>query len=336
MTGPSTNFYVGPENNQYTIPKRLIYRYSEYARVCLEGKFPEAAANAIWLPDVDPKVFQLLWRWLHSDTIDIDRYISVDDIWWGMNERKERQIVCQRACQLLCRLHILCERLLFDYRFLRGEVQRELDSVIARAETSPFTVEIIQEVLANSAPVHPEAYCSITSLRPFLLEHWSNFCLCTTINFYDYVECFEQDGRFAAAVMAYMAWELMWVVSRWGKQTESVVDLDEKKKEFYEKEGLSQSMVKSCGRRQGVWLVCRYMCTFKGCTTTYFPGYSHCFELDGGLAAEIMTYMAEELVWAVDRWGTERGSKVDFTAEKAEEEIEDLLQSFIDKASSRG
>ena len=66
ITGPSTNFYVGPDKTHYTIPKRLLYEFSAFAKPCLEGNFAEATANATWLPDVSPDVFQWIWKWLYQ------------------------------------------------------------------------------------------------------------------------------------------------------------------------------------------------------------------------------------------------------------------------------
>ena len=199
MTGASTNFYVGPEHKHYTIPKRLIYHFSDYARVCLEGSFSETAANAIWLPDIDPDVFQFLWQWLYSGKLSIHRYCTMDDDWRDLNEDEQ----CQRVCQLLCRVHMLGERLLFDWRFLL-DVQRNLDALLEKVKHSPFTPKILQEVFSESAPVE----LLTLDLRGFVLNHWMSFDLCTTIDYYKYVECFEQDGAFAAKMMAYVASEL--------------------------------------------------------------------------------------------------------------------------------
>lgn len=332
MTGPSTNFYVGPQHKHYTIPKRLIYHFSDHARVCLEGNFAEAAANAIWLPDVNPDVFQLLWRWLYTGQLDINSYCSMDDNWWELSKDQQRQ----QVCQLLCRVQILGERLLFHRVFLEGEVQQELETLIEQIEPSPYTAEITQEVLSSSAPVQYRGYWGYFSLRPVVLGHWLSFDICTTTDFYEYIGCFEQDGAFAAEVMTYMASEIMWAVKRWEKQTETIVDVNEKKQQLAEEDGLSHCVVRRYGRPHGVWLVCRYMCTFTGCTTTNFRRYSECFELDGAFAAEIMEYMAEELLWVVDCWGIELGSWVDYAAEKVEEEQEESRQRLVDKIIRRG
>ena len=74
ITGPSTSFYVGPDRTHYTIPKRLMYEFTEFAKPCLEGMFAEAEANAIWLPDVSPDVFRWIWKRLYQGQLKIERY----------------------------------------------------------------------------------------------------------------------------------------------------------------------------------------------------------------------------------------------------------------------
>ena len=274
----------------------------------------------------------MLWRWLYTGELDTHRYCSMDDDWWILNEYEQSQ----RVCQLLCRVHMLGERLLFDWRFLQDVVQQELHTLIEKAEISPFTPEILLEVLSNSAPVEYPPCGAHESLRPFVLYHWSSFDFSTKINYSAYFECFERDGEFAAEMMAYMASELEWAVERWGKQTKSTIDINAKKKQLAADDGLSQCVERRYGKCDGVWLACRYMCTWTGCTTTAFRTYSRCFELDGAFAANVMWYMAEELLWVVDRWGMERGWSVDFAAEKQEEEYEEALQSMVDKIMRRG
>ena len=162
MTGPSTNLYVVPQQKHHTMPKRLVYYFSDHARVCLEGDFKEAAANTIWLPNVNPDVFQLLRRWLYTGELDINRYCSMDYEWWKLS--KDQQL--RKVCQLLCRVHILGKRLLFDREFMEGEVQQELETLIEQVEPSPYTAEITQEVLSGSAPVYYQTYWGCFSRRP--------------------------------------------------------------------------------------------------------------------------------------------------------------------------
>lgn len=338
MTGPSTNFYVGLDEKHYTIPKRLLYHFSDYARICLEGSFWEADVNAAWLPDVDSDVFQWLWQWLYTGKLKVyQSYNFMSD--WSEDEQ------LQQACQVLCRLHVLGERLLFDERFLQDEVQRKLMKVIERAKTSrsttPLTPQIVEEILSDSAPVQ---YGSIwnwqsTSLRPFVVEQLCTLDFCTTTDFVDWVGCFELDGAFAAEIMAFMADELKWAVKRWEAQVGSPVDVLEKKKQFAEDRGNSKCLEIRPKKHQGVWLALRIICTFAGCTTTDLRAYSQCFEVDGAFAVEILAYMAEELRWIVERWGEERGSRVDVAVEKEEEERiaqeESDLQRMVDRIMRR-
>lgn len=342
MTGPSTNFYVGPHEKHYTIPKRLLYHFSDFAKACLESNFSEASANAIFLPDVDPSILQWIWQWLYTGKLKVypNHIWDWDD--WDLSQNDR----LKQACHLLCRVHILGERLLFDDRLLGGSVEHQLDTVIEEAETSgepiPLSPEIVEEVLTNSAPVPYWGGWGWAnpSLRPFVLRHLCTFQFCTTVDFMDYVECFERDGAFAAEIMRFMASELKWAKERWEAQIGSPVDVVEKKMQCAEEEGNAQCMTTRPKTRQGVWLALRCICTFAGCQKTDFRAYNQCFELDGEFAAEILNYMAEEALWIMKVWGMERGSVVDVAAEREEEariaQEKSDLEHMVQKIMRRG
>ena len=320
ITGPSTNFYVGPNRMHYTIPKRLLYQNSDFAKACLEGKFAEAAANAVWLPDVSPDVFQWIWRWLYQGCLRIEDYCygrdENEDIGCRYLDDHEKN---QQASQLFCRVHMLGERLLMDFSFFRT-VQEEFKDFIKRMKTwtslNPFTPELIDEVLSHSMPVSQLCSYSNTSLRSFVFEQLCDYDFCAD---FDFLECSELDGAFAGKLMGYMSRQLVWAVELWGAQTESIVDVVEKKLKLAEEEGNSQTMVKGPKRRSDLWLALRYFCTFQGCTTTSFYKYSECFERDGAFAAEILAYMSGELRWIREMWGEERGPRVNVAQEQENE-----------------
>ena len=205
----------------------------------------------------------------------------------------------------------------------------------------PLTPEIVEEVLSESALVQYEPYWNwyIDYLRHFVVNQLCTFGFCTTTEFVDWIGCFELDGAFAAEMMAYMADELKWAVKRWEAQVGWPVDVLEKKKRIVEEQGNHKWVEKRSKNPQGVWLALRYICTFAGCTKTDLRAYSPCFELDGTFAAEILKYMAEEWRWVVERWGEERGWKVDVVAEREDEERdaqeESDRQHMVDKIMRR-
>ena len=318
MIGPSTNFYVGLEAKHFTMPKGLLYHYSDYARACLGGNFGEAASNAVWLPDVDPDVFQWLWQWLYTGQLNVAGHYYC----WELS--KDEQL--EQTCRLLCQLHILGERLLFDERFLEYHVQAGLaeviKEVIAKDGCLPLTPGVVEEVLSDSAPVNyeSEGNWQCLSLRRFVLRQLSTFLFCTTTDFVDWVECFELDGAFAAELMVYIADEIKWAVKRWGTDIGTPVDIVERKKQSAKDQEISECLERRPRKYLGIWLAMRHMCTFEGCTTVDFRAYSGYFELDGPFAAEVLNYMALGLRWIVEAWGAERGFVVDVSEEKEEEE----------------
>ena len=337
LIGPSTNVYVGPKRRHYTIPKRLFYYFSDYAKPCLESEFSEARTNALWLSDVDPDVFQWLWQWLYTGKLKVWHYCDNN---WGQSVRERRN----QACQILCRLHILGERLLFDYRFL-SDVERQIDKIIEEAKTSkdimPLSPETVENVLADSAPV--ECYDRMNwtrrSLRPFVLRNVCSFQFCTTVDFMDYANCFERDGAFAAEIMAFMADETRWGVKLWGAQIDWPVDIAEQKWLFAEERIINISGEGRTEKGQGVWSAMKTLCTSAGCTRKHLRGFSPFFESDGAFTADVLNYMAAELRWVIKRWGEDRGEEVDVTAEREEEERiaeeESLFQDMVDRIIRR-
>lgn len=245
---------------------------------------------------------------------------------------------------------MLGERLLFDDRFLQFEVRRELSTIIEEAATSraftpraftPLTPEVVEEVLVGSAPVEYGNMWEwhFLSLRPFTVRQLCNFDFCTTNDFTKYAECFELDGAFAAEIMVFITDEVKWAVERWEGQIDSPVDIFDVKKKFAAEQSNSKCMERGPKKCQDFWLALRIMCTYAECPTTDLRAYSQCFELDGNFAAEILEYKARELLWVLERWGDERGSKVDFAAEKEEEERvaqeESDRQHMVDKIMRR-
>ncbi len=277
--------------------------------------------------------------WLYTGELKVLRHCHTN--YWNKSSNEQ----LERACLLLCRMHFLGERVLFDDRLLRAGIQYQLDDIIEEARSSaefmPLTPEIIEEVLSESASVRYGGRMSWASqpLRPLVLRHLCTFQFCTEVDFMDYVGCFENDGAFAAEIMEFMKSEIEWAVKRWEADVEQPVDAAEKEQQFADEEGVAQWVATRPRALQGVGLVLRYFCTFAGCTKTDFRAYSQCFELDGEFAAEILNYMVEELLWIVEMWGRERGWAVDIPEEKEEEERvaqeESDLQHMVDRIMRR-
>ena len=300
------------QHEHFTIPKRLIYYFSDYTKMCLEGHSSEAKANAVNLPDVDPDVFQVLWQWLYQGELGVrDRYRQ----YHGSEQ-------LQKSFRMLCQVYFLGERLLFDDR-LFWNVLSELGSLIEEAKTASFptllTPAMVEDVFVNSAPVRYE-YWQFTSvsLRPWVLDRLRTFDFCTTVDFMDYTECFQKDGAFAAELMIYMTDLTRWAMERWGRQTDQTIDAAKMKKWFADDPEPYTSMIPP-PPQQAIWSALKVMCTSAGCTADDLRAYSSFFELNPAFTVELLGYMAAELRWTVYWWGWERWEDVDWAAEKEEE-----------------
>ena len=360
MIGPSTNYYVGSQSVHYTIPKRLIYYVSDHARMCLEGSFAEASANAVRLSDVDPETFQWLWHWLYTGKLGVfDHYCGV------MGNREQRT----KACLMLCRVHHLAERLLFDSQFF-DDVQENLERIIADGEIDGkpmmLSPEIVGEVLLGSWPVvryednlvdpvrywstkfsAPRFFSHHDSLTPYILGYLCTFEFCTTANFHQYADYFVEDGAFVGEIMAFMANETSWAIHRWGRQVDRRVDIAEVKRDFayrffeeqlLEPQAMDADELKSYLQQtanaqpwmetppripEEVWSSLKAMCTSAECTTDDFRDLSPYFGMDAEFTGKLLGYMATELSWVIYSWSLERHEHVDWAAEKAEEKREE-------------
>lgn len=312
MTGPSTNFYVGPQEKHYTIPRRLFDHFSGYAKACLGGVSSESSADPVWLLDVDPNVFQYLWQWLYTGKVRLQSfYASNPDL-----DDNQRLV---QACQLLCQAHMLGERLLFDNRFLESGVEMQLQKVIEEAKTEelpmPLRPDMVEEVLSGFALAQYEESWSSCTLRPVVLKHLCNFQFCTTVDFTDYENCFQKDGTFAAELLIFLASEIKWAKERGEAQIGRQLYV------FGIEEQVTgeQHIMTTSKLDEGVWVALRHICTSEGYTTNYIRSFSRHFELNAAFAAAFLNQMAKELLWTVKRWGEELGQKVDVAAEKERE-----------------
>lgn len=339
MTGPSTNFYVGPQEKHYMIPKRLIYHFSDYAKVSPEATFSETSADAVWLRDVNPDVFQYLWQWLYTGKVRLNSFYASNPDLDGIQK-------LVHACQLLCRVHILGEHLLFDVRFLESGVQTELDKVVEKAKTKGlpilFSPDIVEEVLSRSAPTNYErdwVWNFSFSLRPIVLRHLCDFHFCTTVDFMIYKNCSQKDGAFAAELLVFLASETKWAKERGEAQVGGPIDVFENEELVTEGQGAPGGAATGTQQNEGIWVALRHICTSEEYIATSIRAFSKHFELDSAFAAKFLNYMATEWHETVERWGKARGTKVDIAEEKAEEERiaqeESLHKSSVQKMIRR-
>ncbi|MCJ1313914.1 hypothetical protein MMC25_007594 [Agyrium rufum] len=94
LSGPLVDIYVGPDRRHWSLHRNLLVHHSTY----FESHFPDEAkkkGGRHELPDVDPKAFELLVKWLYQGRME-DVSAMPDDKKWDHAE----------ACQ---NLYILCE-----------------------------------------------------------------------------------------------------------------------------------------------------------------------------------------------------------------------------------
>ena len=245
-------------------------------------------------------------------------------------------MVFYRRAELLCQMHMLGERLLFIVENLEGFKEKlsavmdgfmecvKADGRDCNATSIQWMADIMYKVLSGSArDQYDSCYWRDTynlSLRSTLLSYVCNFDFYTRFDFRDCGEALALDGAFAAAVMGYLERDVEWAVELWGAQTQSSVNLADKKIQYARENGDSTTVTTRPREPPGRCLTLRYTCTERGCTSTDFQAYVKRFESDGSFAAEKIDNMVTEMEWVVERWGRERGRKVDVAQEKDDEE----------------
>ncbi len=287
-TGPKISFIVGPQGKEVVISSGLISHFSDYAKACLNDKYLESCTHTVRLEDVDPTVFRWLRRWVVFGDLEIRRHLDSRVPPLLLNDK------LKLACQFLCRLHFLGERLLFDGRLLEDVIQVQLDELIEEAKDKgipmPLDPEIVEEVLSESAPVRygGERKGENHSLRPFVLRKLCTVDVCTSVDWADYSDCFQLDGAFAAEMMIFLDSEIAWAEEARDNRWFDIAGIKDR------------------------WMIGG--CILEECDIMGFREESGCFEEDGAMAAERLGIMAEYFrnVWEAWRkeWNkTYRGKK---------------------------
>ena len=289
-TGPKISFIVGPQGREVSVSSGLISHFSDYAKACLKDIYLEGCTHTVRLEDVDPTVFRWLRRWLVIGDPGIRRHFDSRVPPLLLNDQ------LKLACKLLCRLHFLGERLLFDGRLLEDFIQVQLDDIIEEAKYKgipmPLDSEIVEEVLSESAPVHygGEPKGKNYSLRPFVLKHLCTVDICTSVDWADYADCFQLDGAFAAEMMIFLDSEIAWAEEARDNRWFNIAKMKDR------------------------WMIGG--CILEECDIMGFREESGCFEEDGAMAAERLGIMAEYLRGVLEAWRKEcnkiyRGGKSD-------------------------
>ena len=221
---------------------------------------------------------------------DLDIYSYYEQM-----RRVQQEEILPRECLLLCRLHVLTERLLFDDWSLPLRIRRKLEKCIEEARNQgyplPLTPEAMEEVLLNSAPITDE-----TEVEPETWESWNRKA---------------KDG-----------WKSL-TTAEVSESIPAAPTYDPDNDPWVSKPVISKPYVYPIryrsvpGLRSDISLrphMIERFCDFDFCTTTDFKQWTQCFELDGRFAVELMAYIAFEQDWVKRSWEVEADSVDDVAA----------------------
>lgn len=96
LSGPTVDIYVGREKKHWSLHKNLLCHHSSYFETEFQGhEVPkkEEHAPSHYLPDDDPRGFELLVKWLYQGHLDDASHMTDED-------KYEYAVACQKLYQL--------------------------------------------------------------------------------------------------------------------------------------------------------------------------------------------------------------------------------------------
>lgn len=219
IVGPAVDIFVGPEEVQFTLPRKLLYYHPRFAERAIEGFFREASEKALRLPQDDPEVFYWLVQWMLQGNLEMVEQLRQKYQW-----KNGRQDWREYACRLLCRLWILGDKILHEPESSRRwpgisfawSIRWGLHDLFCGAQDdnlrTPLIPDVVIEVWQNTMPDIEEPGKHRfgprdRSLRQILFDELcdSHFHKTGVFDCSEYSECFMLDGgKFAADVLAYL------------------------------------------------------------------------------------------------------------------------------------
>lgn len=140
LSGPTIDFYVGPERRQWSLHRNLLCHHSPYFESEFLGneasKGPKRSGeHKIDLPDQDPAGFELLVKWLYQGTLD-DTSDMTDE------KKYDYSVACHK-------LYLLCNK--FEMPILKNESIDRYRQGLLEAQLVPDAEEINE--IYRSSPV---------------------------------------------------------------------------------------------------------------------------------------------------------------------------------------
>jgi hypothetical protein len=137
LSGPTIDFYVGPERRHWSLHRNLLCHHSPYfeSEFLADEKHVSSKRLELELCDQDPAGFELLVKWLYQGSLD-DTSDMTDE------KKYEYSVACHK-------LYLLCNK--FDLAMLKNESIDRYRQGLLEAQLVPDAEEIND--IYRSSPV---------------------------------------------------------------------------------------------------------------------------------------------------------------------------------------
>ena len=150
-----TNVLVGPEKQRFLVPKDMLCRTSNFFQASLDGGFKESSSNTCYLPEVSPKTFALLIKWLYSRTFEhLDAWPNLsphvtpeEENDNDSDDESAPEKDCQDSDMDLCRLYVLAD--ILEMPILQNAIVDQLQYYFKTENTYPHC-RMVTHIYSNT------------------------------------------------------------------------------------------------------------------------------------------------------------------------------------------
>lgn len=152
LSGPIVDIYVGSEQKHWALHSNLLCHHSSYFETEFQGHEVQRKepAPSHYLPDDDPRGFELLVKWLYQGDLDDTSHMTDDD-------KYEYAVACHKLYQLCDKFDMIQVKNLAIGEYANQSLTSEA-TVYSREQTniSPCSPDLYRQNL-NAAQLVPDA-----------------------------------------------------------------------------------------------------------------------------------------------------------------------------------
>lgn len=160
IEGPTTKICVGPNEVIFYIPQGLLAYYTTYFETAIEDN----EEKTVHLPDESSELLSPLLQWMYQGQLQV---------WQTFKDELGVEEAVQPACNALCQLWFLAERLLIRGG-IKAQIIRDLDMIIQAAQRIPIDMNILSQIFHRQPEDSGIRLCLLDRIGfdLFKYRHW--------------------------------------------------------------------------------------------------------------------------------------------------------------------